>query len=179
MEKLKESLNGVDARFTSVLLYVLHERLRRMQSRNVWTGLKTVREPLNIINLYLFYNIILFNYEGHPESKERLRIQSAHLLCCSRSLIYGGHCDVEHCLIQLYVGPCHVVNAEIPVAMAVPIEIPTDCGVRGVIRFLQADETLGYLAEEASSRVELFCYNDNARPHTARQTQALVRKQLH
>ena len=30
MEKLKESLNGVDARFTSFLLYVLHESLRRM-----------------------------------------------------------------------------------------------------------------------------------------------------
>ena len=29
--------------------------------------------------------------------------------------------------------------------------------MRGVIRFLEADEILGYLAEEASSRVELFC----------------------
>ena len=34
---------------------------------------------------------------------------------------------------------------------------PADCEVRGVIRFLQADEILGYLAEEARSRVELFC----------------------
>ena len=39
MKKLKESLNDVDARFTSFLLYVLHERLRRMQSRYVWTDL--------------------------------------------------------------------------------------------------------------------------------------------
>ena len=39
MKKLKESLSGVDERFTSVLLYVLHERLRRMQSLNVWTDL--------------------------------------------------------------------------------------------------------------------------------------------
>ena len=59
--------------------------------------------------------------------------------------------------MQLYVGPCHVVSAEIAVAMAVPIENPADCEVRGVIRFLQADEILGYLAEEAGSRVELFC----------------------
>ena len=60
--------------------------------------------------------------------------------------------------MQLYVGPCHVASAEIAVAVAVPIENPADCEVRGVIRFLQADETLlGYLAEEASSRVELFC----------------------
>ena len=48
-------------------------------------------------------------------------------------------------------------SAEIIVAMAVPIENPADCVVRGIIRFLQADEILGYFAEEASSRVELFC----------------------
>ena len=52
---------------------------------------------------------------------------------------------------------CHVVSAEIAATKAVPIENSADCEVRGVIRFLQADEILGYLAEEASSRVELFC----------------------
>ena len=56
-------------------------------------------------------------------------------------------------LMQLYVGPCHLVA----VARVVLIENPADCEVRGVIRFLQADEILGYLAEETSSRVELFC----------------------
>ena len=60
-------------------------------------------------------------------------------------------------LTQLYVGPCRVVSAEIVVAFTVPIENPADCEVRGVIRFQLADEILGYLAEEASSRVELFC----------------------
>ena len=44
--------------------------------------------------------------------------------------------------MQLYVGPCHVVSAEIAVAMAVPIENTADCEVRGVIRFLQADAYL-------------------------------------
>ena len=39
--------------------------------------------------------------------------------------------------MQLYVGPCHVVSAEIAVSMAVPIENP---------------------AEDVSSRVELFSY---------------------
>ena len=72
-----------------------------------------------------------------------------------------------------------MVSAEIAVAMAVPIENPADCEVRGVIRFLQADEILGYLAEEATSRLELFCCNDNARPHTARQTQASLCEQFH
>ena len=50
-----------------------------------------------------------------------------------------------------------MVSAEIAVVMAVPIENPADCEVRSVIRFLQADEILGYLVKEASSRVELFC----------------------
>ena len=40
--------------------------------------------------------------------------------------------------MQLSVGPCHVVSAEIAVAMAVPIENPADCEVRG-ISFLQAE----------------------------------------
>ena len=86
-----------------------------------------------------------------------MRIQSAHLCCCSRSLVFGVQCDVENCLMQLYVGPCHVISGEIVVAMAVLIENPAYCEVRGVIRFRQADEILGYLAEEASSRLELFC----------------------
>ena len=95
-------------------------------------------------------------YEDHPESK-RLRIQCAHLFCCSLSLVSGVQFDAEKLLMQLYVGPCHMVSAEIAVAMAVLIENPADCEVLGVIRFLQADEILGYLAEEASSRMELFC----------------------
>ena len=45
-----------------------------------------------------------------------------------------------------------MVSAEIAVAMAVPIENPADCEVLGGV-FLQADEILGYLAEEASSRL--------------------------
>ena len=92
-------------------------------------------------------------YGGQPESKERLHIHSAHLFCCSRSII-RFQCDVvklPHAVVR------HVVCAEIAVAMAVPIENPADCEVRGFIRFMQASEILGYLAEEASSRVELFC----------------------
>ena len=59
--------------------------------------------------------------------------------------------------MQLYVRPCHIISAEIAVAMAVPTENPTDCEAQGVIRFLQADEILGYLTEEASSCMELLC----------------------
>ena len=58
--------------------------------------------------------------------------------------------------MQLHVESCHVVSAEMAVAMAVLIENTADCEVRGVIRFLQADEILGYLAEETSSRMEIF-----------------------
>ena len=64
---------------------------------------------------------------------------------------------LKSCLMQLYVGPCHVVSAEIAVAIAEPSENPANCEVRGVIRFLQVDEILGYLAEETSYRMELFC----------------------
>ena len=64
---------------------------------------------------------------------------------------------LKSCLMQLYVRPCHVISEERTVAGAVPIENPANCEVRGVICFLQADEILGYLAEEASSSVELFC----------------------
>ena len=96
-------------------------------------------------------------YEGHPESKERLCIQSTHLFCCSQSLVSGVQCDVEKCLMQLYIGPCHVVSAEILLNMAVTIDNPAGCEVRGITRFLQADEILHYLDEDASSRKELFC----------------------
>ena len=72
--------------------------------------------------------------------------------------IIGVFCprDVENCRMQLYFGPCQVVSAQIALTMALPIVNPVDCQVRGVIRFLQADEILGWLAEESSSRVELF-----------------------
>ena len=63
-------------------------------------------------------------------------------------------------------------------ATALPIGKPAGCEVRGVIRFLQAGEILGYLAEEASSRVELFCYT-TMHVRTARETQALLREKFH
>ena len=64
---------------------------------------------------------------------------------------------LKSCLMLLYVGPCHVVSSELVVAITVPTENPADCEVRGVIRFLQADEILDYLAEEESSGVAFFC----------------------
>ena len=80
---------------------------------------------LSAVHIELHYFLLLI-YEGHPESKERLRIHSAHLFCCSRTLVSGVQCDVENCLMQIYVRTCHVVSAEIAVAMGVPIENPAD-----------------------------------------------------
>ena len=96
-------------------------------------------------------------YEGHPESKERLRTQTTHLFCCIRSLVSGVQCDVEKLPHALVCRTCHVVSAEIAVAIAVPIENLADTEVRGFTHFLQTDEISGYLAEEANSRMELFC----------------------
>ena len=104
-----------------------------------------------------FFYVFLVIYKGHPESKEHLRIPSAHLFCCSRSLVSGVQSDVEKLPPAVVRRALHVVSAEIAVAMAVPIENPADCEVRGVFRFLQADEILRYLVEEESSSVELFC----------------------
>ena len=53
------------------------------------------------------------------------------------------------------VRPCHVISCGIGHVDWESRRLV--CEVRGVIRFLQDDEILGYLAEEASSRVELFC----------------------
>ena len=64
--------------------------------------------------------------------------------------IIGFWCSVWKFLKQLYVGTCHVVSAEISMAMAVPIENPAGCEMRSVIHFLQADDILGYLAEEVN-----------------------------
>ena len=85
----------------------------------------------------------MYSYEGYPENKERLRILSAHLFCCSRLFVSYVQCDVENCLMQLYVVPCLVVSTEIAVAVDVPNENLADCDVRGVIRFLQAVAILG------------------------------------
>ena len=42
--------------------------------------------------------IVAVEYEGHPESKARLRKQSAYLFCRSRKLFSGVQCDVEKLL---------------------------------------------------------------------------------
>ena len=76
----------------------------------------------------------------------------------------------------MYLGPCHVVSV---VAMVLPIENSADCEVQGVIRFLQADEILGYLCRRGKLSRGIVLLHDNARPHTARQTQASLREQFH
>ena len=122
----------------------MHVRITTLQAQNL------LREQFH---WDIFETLFLSNemrFEAHPESKDSLCIQSAHLFCCSRSLVSGVQCDDEICPLHLYVGPCHMVNAGIALA----IENPADCEVRGVISFLQADEILSYLAEQTSTRME-------------------------
>ena len=47
------------------------------------------------LQLHVKGSLVLWTYEGHPESKERLRIQFAHLFYCSWSLVSGVQCDVK------------------------------------------------------------------------------------
>ena len=82
--------------------------------------------------------------------------------------------------MQLCVGPWHVVSAEIAVAMAMQIQNPTDCEVRGVIRSLEAEELFGWLScprGKLSRGIDLL--HGNARSHASRQTQVFLSEQFH
>ena len=100
--------------------------------------------------------------QGHPESKESLRIKSAHLFCCSWSLVVGPHgkcrdscvhgcADWESC--RLRGARCYSLSAG-------------RWGLR-----------LSCRRDKLSPGIVLL--HDNARTHTARQTQALLREQFH
>ena len=52
-------------------------------------------------------------YEGHPESKERLR----SLFVAADHWFLAFSVMLKSCLMPLYVGPWHVVSAEIAVAI--------------------------------------------------------------
>ena len=111
-------------------------------------------------------------YEGHPENK-RLSTQFAQLFCCSRSLVSGIQCDFEKsCLLQLYVGPCHVVSAEIAVATLCRLRIPQTVRCEVLFAFCRRK-----ILDKLSREIVLL--HDNACSHTARQTQALLREQFH
>ena len=104
-------------------------------------------------------NMKWVSYQGYSQSKEHLGIQSAHLFCCSRSLVSGFQCDVEklpHAVMYraLSRGKCRDSCGH-------------ECadwksrwlwGARCYywLVFWRSVEILGYLAEEASSHVELF-----------------------
>ena len=81
-------------------------------------------------------------YEGHPESKERCAYSPRTCFVAADHWFLVFSVMLKSFLMQLYVGSCHVVSAEIAVVMAVPIENPADCELRGVIRFLQTDEII-------------------------------------
>ena len=89
--------------------------------------------------------------------KNFLRIWSAHLFCCSRLFVSDVQCDVgklPYAVVRrtLSRGKCRDSCGH----GFADWESRQLWGARR-IRFLQADEFLGYLPQEASSRVELFC----------------------
>ena len=126
------------------------------------------------------FQVSWYCYEGHPESKEHLSIQSMHLFCCSQSLVSGVQCEVVKLLMQLYVRrPCHMVSAETAVAMAVLTENPADCEVRGVNSFSAGQWDLRLSCRRGKLSHGTVLFHDNAYMHTARQTQALMCEQFH
>ena len=70
--------------------------------------------------------------------------------------ISGVQCDVESCLMQLYVGPCHMVSAEIAVAMAVHHPYSPDLAPSDFSMFPKMKERL---AGKRFANVE-GCYRD-------------------
>ena len=118
---------------------------------NIWFSLV----KFGIEKIIGVYSISNSNYEGHLESKKLLLIQSAHLFCCKPIIGFWCTWKLPHAVVRrnLSRGKCRDSSGH----GRANWESPADCEVRGVILFLQADEILGSLAEEASSCVELFC----------------------
>ena len=82
-------------------------------------------------------------HEGYPESKKTFA-HTVHVPVLLQPII-GLWCSVwcwklPHAIVRQ---TSHVVNAEIAVVMAAPIDNPDNCEVRGIIRFPLGDEILG------------------------------------
>ena len=115
----------------------------------------------------IFFNILCIrecqnNIYTYTRATQKVKNVCAYRLCTC--FVAANHwflvfsVILKSCLMQLYVGSCQMVSAVSCGHDCVDWEFRWLWGeVRGVICFLQANEILGYLPEEASSCIELFC----------------------
>ena len=85
---------------------------------------------------------MMMYYEGHQKVKNVCTYSPLTCFVAADHWFLVFSVMLKSCLMQLYIRPCHMVSAEIAVAMAVQFLNHAVYELIAVIRFLQDDEIL-------------------------------------